>query len=240
MHTNCEDFSWSFLNSVVNASVRSESSRGEREQGTRPYDQTNSTSGGSDSIRRLVMFIYVGTLNWLTNAINETFTLVIAKNIVAGDPVLGYYQWTVDANGAPNWPVSFSSQISELTTSGGERRFTVATGYYKCEAVLGLDPNSTMMLTMSNAAGGISRDNVFHLHYVLDSSNNSNSARSYIGVTGELGGRGCVAATATLSAAIAVILCALVAAVLYKYCSSKWRLKSNGRLAVRTTSFCLS
>jgi len=169
------------------------------------------------------MFIYVGTLNWLTYAINETFTLVIAKNIVAGDPVLGYYQWTVDANGVPNWPVRFSSQISELRTSAGERRFTIATGHYNYEVVLGLDPNSTMMLTMSNAAGGISRDNVLHLHYVRDNSNISVSSYNTMSRTAVIG---------ALSATIAVIFCALVAAVLYNHFTSKWRSKSNGKLAV--------
>ncbi|KAF5978827.1 hypothetical protein FCOIX_5629 [Fusarium coicis] len=81
------------------------------------------------------MFVYLGKLNWLSYAKNETFALILPKGPVrAGDSVYLFSQWTEDIQGnqKSNW---FTTIVIEKVekTSGGDDKFALKGSWFNFE-----------------------------------------------------------------------------------------------------------
>ncbi|KAI0073031.1 hypothetical protein K474DRAFT_1604048 [Panus rudis PR-1116 ss-1] len=98
------------------------------------------------------MFIYSGKLDWSSNAVNETITVVIPGGFAINDPVTAHWQWTVDANGNEKVNTSQKGTISTVTNTTTEYRFTVALSYYIFDSIVASD-FSTLNVTMRNPSG---------------------------------------------------------------------------------------
>ncbi|KAI0971229.1 hypothetical protein F4678DRAFT_434137 [Xylaria arbuscula] len=99
------------------------------------------------------MHIYTGKLNWLKEAVNERITIVFPAGMKKGDPVCGFWRWTVINSGKKNVNQSYIGRISSI---GPEENklvlFDIKENYYQFEAVLG-ENDTILTVTMGNKKG---------------------------------------------------------------------------------------
>ncbi|KAI8622991.1 hypothetical protein F5Y19DRAFT_460233 [Xylariaceae sp. FL1651] len=99
------------------------------------------------------MHIYTGKLNWLKEAVNECFTVVFPVGMKKGDPVCGFWRWTVVNTGKKNVNQSYIGHISSV---GPEENkvvlFDINHNFYQFEAVLS-ENDTVLTVTMSNKHG---------------------------------------------------------------------------------------
>ncbi|KAF7551999.1 hypothetical protein G7Z17_g4619 [Cylindrodendrum hubeiense] len=73
--------------------------------------------------------IWTGSLDWPQYATNEPFITIVPEGFGAGKPVLAFWQWTVNADGKPNFPCILKGVQQADTPSEASLKFTFADYY---------------------------------------------------------------------------------------------------------------
>jgi len=115
------------------------------------------------------MLIYRGTLDWYTYAPKEAFTLIIPTFLQIDEPILAYWEWAVNSDGAVHAPHEGVGVINSVTVTDSETKFGfMYDQYYKFDAQLVGTDRAKLDVTMRNPDGVKSSTMTLQLSYTAN------------------------------------------------------------------------
>lgn len=128
------------------------------------------------------MHIFTGKFTWFQYAKDESIVIAMPSVLEAGQPVWGFWQWTVDAKSVQK---SNSFQHGKIKSVGapdaaGTRAIDFAFEYYSFSGTVAAH-NASLTLTMRNPAGDTDPSDAFTLAVDYADEAGAPVARAYVG-----------------------------------------------------------
>ena len=126
-----------------------------------------------DSLPLIVMRVFTGKMSYQSYATYELGVIVIPETLEANQPILAYWQWTVDSKGYQKQNVRLNTTIESsniVHTDGGKTKRVVSfTSYYEFKLEIAVDEQGKeadeLTLVFARQGGPSSNNGIFSLHY---------------------------------------------------------------------------
>lgn len=97
------------------------------------------------------MYVYRGKFDWFEYAVNEAITIVFPTNLILGELVSAFWQWTIDDEGTEKVNVSYNGIIDSVTLAEKKIGFFYDQ-YYNFDGTVA-DDSKSLTLVMRNPSG---------------------------------------------------------------------------------------